>query len=222
VTSRIKRRSTRRRNAWMMSADTAPPLRIPFTPVENPKIASPLILRMSDPVRRTMRGHPAEEEGARHRFVVRAASSAAPSRVSTLLDVGLRSCARVEGDQRTNDASAPRSCSSRRCAARAIRATGRLDRVRRRANLPASRMQGSRLPVGPTHEEMFTLVVTTCSTPTRTAVRQCTRSRTQVPRAEPSPRGPAAAASSSCKDSYSFDNTDEAWMASYAAHRGAT
>ena len=177
-----------------------------------------MILRMSSLFVRTLREDPADAEVPSHRLLVRAGyiRRAAPG-IYTWLPLGLRVLRKVEGIVREEmDAIGAQEVLLPRAAApRALRGHRPLDRVRRQ-HLPPQGPQGRRLPARPDPRgdvhapgEGPVLVL---QGPAAVDLPDPDRS-TATRRV----RAPAccAAASSSMKDSYSFDVDDAGLEASY-------
>ncbi len=183
-----------------------------------------MLLRMSSLFLRTLREDPADAEVPSHRLLVRAGyvRRVAPG-IFTWLPLGYHVYRNVERDRARGDGRAPasRRCTSRRCC--------RASPTRRRA---AGREYGANLfrlqdrkgtdyLLGPTHEEMFTLLVKGEYSSYKDLPLALYQIQTKY-RDEARPRaGILRGREFVMKDSYSFDVDDAGLQASYDEHRDA-
>jgi prolyl-tRNA synthetase len=182
-----------------------------------------MILRMSSLFVRTLRDDPADAEVPSHRLLVRAGyiRRAAPG-IYTWLPLGLRVLRKVEGIIRDEmDAMGAQELQFPALLPREpYEASGRwtdygagIFRLKDR--------KGSDYLLGPTHEEMFTLVVKDLYSSYKDLPVWLYQIQTKY-RDEARPRaGILRGREFIMKDSYSFDTTDAGLDASYAAHRAA-
>ena len=156
---------------------------------------APMILRMSTLFVRTLREDPADAEVPSHRLLVRAGyiRRAAPGHLH-LAAAGPAGAAQRSrrSSARRWTRSAPRSCSSRRCCPREpYEATGRWTEYGDGIFRLKDRKGGDYL-LGPTHEEMFTLVVKDLYSSYKDLPLCALPDPDQVPRRGAAPRRPAA------------------------------
>ncbi|MCX6397711.1 MAG: proline--tRNA ligase [Propionibacteriales bacterium] len=182
-----------------------------------------MILRMSSLFVRTLRDDPADAEVASHRLLVRAGyiRRAAPG-IYTWLPLGLRVLRKVEGIIREEmDAMGAQELQFPALLPREpYEATGRWTDYGDGIFRLKDRKDGDYL-LGPTHEEMFTLVVKDLYSSYKDLPVWLYQIQTKY-RDEARPRaGILRGREFIMKDSYSFDTTDEGLDASYAAHRAA-
>ncbi|MCW2854691.1 MAG: proline--tRNA ligase [Marmoricola sp.] len=182
-----------------------------------------MILRMSSLFVRTLRDDPADAEVPSHRLLVRAGyiRRAAPG-IYTWLPLGLRVLRKVEGIIRQEmDAIGAQELQFPALLPREpYEATGRWTEYGDGIFRLKDRKGGDYL-LGPTHEEMFTLVVKDLFSSYKDLPVWLYQIQTKY-RDEARPRaGLLRGREFIMKDSYSFDTTDEGLDASYAAHRAA-
>ena len=182
-----------------------------------------MITRMSTLFLRTLREDPADAEVPSHRLLVRAGyvRRAAPG-IYSWLPLGYRCCGTSSGSSaRRWTRSAPRRCTSRPCC--------RASPTRPPAGGPstATTCSGSRTArapttcSGPTHEEMFTLLVKDIVSSYKSLPLALYQIQTKY-RDEARPRaGILRGREFVMKDSYSFDLDDAGLAASYQRHRDA-
>ncbi len=182
-----------------------------------------MILRMSTLFVRTLRDDPADAEVPSHRLLVRAGyiRRAAPG-IYTWLPLGLRVLRNVENIIREEmDAMGAQELQFPALLPREpYEATGRWTDYGDGIFRLKDRKDGDYL-LGPTHEEMFTLVVKDLYSSYKDLPVWLYQIQTKY-RDEARPRaGILRGREFVMKDSYSFDTTDEGLDASYAAHRAA-
>ncbi len=181
------------------------------------------VLRMSSLFVRTLREDPADAEVPSHRLLVRAGyiRRAAPG-IYTWLPLGLRVLRNVERIIREEmDAIGAQELQFPALLPREpYEATGRWTEYGDGIFRLKDRKDGDYL-LGPTHEEMFTLVVKDLFSSYKDLPVWLYQIQTKY-RDEARPRaGLLRGREFIMKDSYSFDTTDEGLDASYAAHRDA-
>ena len=193
------------------------------SPDRSPRLALPVILRMSKLFVRTLREDPVDAEVPSHRLLVRAGyiRRAAPG-IYSWLPLGLRVFSKVEQIVREEmDAIGAQELQFPALLPREpYEATGRwtdygdgIFRLKDR--------KGDDYLLGPTHEEMFTLVVKDLYSSYKDLPVWLYQIQTKY-RDEARPRaGLIRGREFVMKDSYSFDTSDEGLDASYAAHREA-
>ena len=172
---------------------------------------------MSQLFLRTLRDDPADAEVPSHKLLVRAGyvRRVAPG-IYSWLPLGLavlreRRADRARGDGR---ASARRRCTSRRCSRARLRGERPLDRLRRHLFRLQDR-KGADYLLGPTHEELFTLLVKGEYSSYKDYRSSLYQIQTKY-RDEARPRaGILRGREFIMKDSYSFDLDDEGLEASY-------
>src|SRR3954467_12969442 len=181
------------------------------------------VLRMSSLFVRTLRDDPADAEVPSHRLLVRAGyiRRNAPG-IYTWLPLGLRVLRRIENIVRDEmDSIGAQELLFPALLPRApYEATGRWteygDSIFRLKD-----RKGADYLLGPTHEEMFTLVVKDLYSSYKDLPLAIYQIQTKY-RDEARPRaGVLRGREFTMKDSYSFDLSDEGLQASYAAHREA-
>ncbi|RNM15866.1 proline--tRNA ligase [Nocardioides pocheonensis] len=182
-----------------------------------------MIMRMSSLFVRTLREDPADAEVPSHRLLVRAGyiRRAAPG-IYTWLPLGLRVLRNVERIIREEmDAIGAQELQFPALLPREpYEATGRWTEYGDGIFRLKDRKDGDYL-LGPTHEEMFTLVVKDLFSSYKDLPVWLYQIQTKY-RDEARPRaGLLRGREFIMKDSYSFDTTDEGLDASYAAHRQA-
>jgi prolyl-tRNA synthetase len=182
-----------------------------------------MIMRMSSLFVRTLREDPADAEVPSHRLLVRAGyiRRAAPG-IYTWLPLGLRVLRNVEGIIREEmDAIGAQELQFPALLPREpYEATGRWTEYGEGIFRLKGRNDADYL-LGPTHEEMFTLVVKDLYSSYKDLPVWLYQIQTKY-RDEARPRGGLLRGREFImKDSYSFDTTDEGLDASYAAHRDA-
>ncbi|MCZ4500887.1 MAG: proline--tRNA ligase [Marmoricola sp.] len=182
-----------------------------------------MILRMSSLFVRTLRDDPADAEVPSHRLLVRAGyiRRAAPG-IYTWLPLGLRVLRKVEGIVRDEmDAMGAQELQFPALLPREpFEATGRWTDYGAGIFRLKDRKDGDYL-LGPTHEEMFTLVVKDLYSSYKDLPVWLYQIQTKY-RDEARPRaGILRGREFIMKDSYSFDISDEGLDVSYAAHRAA-
>jgi len=182
-----------------------------------------MILRMSSLFVRTLRDDPADAEVPSHRLLVRAGyiRRAAPG-IYTWLPLGLRVLRNVEGIIREEmDLMGAQELQFPALLPREpYEATGRWSDYGDGIFRLKDRKDGDYL-LGPTHEEMFTLVVKDLYSSYKDLPVWLYQIQTKY-RDEARPRaGILRGREFVMKDSYSFDTTDAGLDASYAAHRAA-
>jgi prolyl-tRNA synthetase len=182
-----------------------------------------MISRMSSLFVRTLRDDPADAEVPSHRLLVRAGyiRRAAPG-IYTWLPLGLRVLRKVEGIIREEmDAIGAQELQFPALLPREpYEATGRWTEYGDGIFRLKDRKDGDYL-LGPTHEEMFTLVVKDLFSSYKDLPVWLYQIQTKY-RDEARPRaGLLRGREFIMKDSYSFDTTDAGLDASYAAHRAA-
>jgi prolyl-tRNA synthetase len=186
-------------------------------------MASPRILRMSSLFVRTLREDPADAEVPSHRLLVRAGyiRRAAPG-IYSWLPLGLRVLRNVETIIREEmDAIGAQELQFPALLPREpYDASGRWTEYGEGIFRLQDR-KGADYLLGPTHEEMFTLVVKDLYSSYKDLPVWLYQIQTKY-RDEARPRaGILRGREFVMKDSYSFDTTDEGLDASYAAHREA-
>jgi prolyl-tRNA synthetase len=184
---------------------------------------TPLTLRMSSLFLRTLRDDPADAEVPSHRLLVRAGyiRRAAPG-IYSWLPMGLRVLRNIERIVREEmDAIGAQELQFPALLAREpYEATGRWTEYGEGIFRLVDRKGGDYL-LGPTHEEMFTLVVKDLYSSYKDLPVWLYQIQTKY-RDEARPRaGILRGREFVMKDSYSFDTTDEGLNESYAAHRRA-
>ncbi len=182
-----------------------------------------MILRMSTLFVRTLRDDPADAEVPSHRLLVRAGyiRRAAPG-IYTWLPLGLRVLRNVENiiREEMNAMGAQELQFPALLPREPYEATGRWTDYGDGIFRLKDRKDGDYL-LGPTHEEMFTLVVKDLYSSYKDLPVWLYQIQTKY-RDEARPRaGILRGREFVMKDSYSFDTTDEGLDASYAAHRAA-
>src|SRR4051812_8910389 len=182
-----------------------------------------MILRMSKLFLRTLREDPADAEVPSHRLLVRAGyiRRAAPG-IYSWLPLGLRVFKKVEAIVREemNAIGAQELQFPALLPREPYEATGRWTEYGDSIFRLKDRKGGVYL-LGPTHEEMFTLVVKDLYSSYKDLPLWLYQIQTKY-RDEARPRaGLLRGREFIMKDSYSFDTTDEGLERSYAAHRGA-
>ena len=182
-----------------------------------------MILRMSSLFVRTLRDDPADAEVPSHRLLVRAGyiRRAAPG-IYSWLPLGLRVLRNIEGIVREEmDAIGAQELQFPALLPREpYEATGRWTEYGDSIFRLKDRKGGDYL-LGPTHEELFTLVVKDLYSSYKDLPVWLYQIQTKY-RDEARPRaGLLRGREFVMKDSYSFDNTDEGLDRSYAAHREA-
>ncbi len=182
-----------------------------------------MILRMSTLFVRTLRDDPADAEVPSHRLLVRAGyiRRAAPG-IYTWLPLGLRVLRNVEDiiREEMNAMGAQELQFPALLPREPYEATGRWTDYGDGIFRLKDRKDGDYL-LGPTHEEMFTLVVKDLYSSYKDLPVWLYQIQTKY-RDEARPRaGILRGREFIMKDSYSFDTTDEGLDASYAAHRAA-
>ena len=194
----------------------------PQTPSRRPA-GTPAVLRMSRLFVRTLREDPVDAEVASHRLLVRAGyiRRAAPG-IYSWLPLGLRVYNKVENIVREEmDAIGAQELQFPALLPREpYEATGRWSAYGDGIFRLKDRKGGDYL-LGPTHEEMFTLVVKDLYSSYKDLPVWLYQIQTKY-RDEARPRaGLIRGREFVMKDSYSFDTTDAGLEASYAAHRDA-
>ncbi|CAN5700695.1 proline--tRNA ligase [soil metagenome] len=182
-----------------------------------------MILRMSSLFLRTLREDPADAEVPSHRLLVRAGyvRRAAPG-IYSWLPLGYRVLRNVERVVREEmDAMGAQEVHFPALLPREpYEATGRWTEYGEGIFRLKDRKRADYL-LGPTHEEMFTLLVKDLYSSYKDLPVWLYQIQTKY-RDEPRPRaGILRGREFVMKDSYSFDVSDEAFAASYAAHRDA-
>jgi prolyl-tRNA synthetase len=182
-----------------------------------------MILRMSSLFVRTLRDDPADAEVPSHRLLVRAGyiRRAAPG-IYTWLPLGLRVLRNVENiiREEMNEMGAQELQFPALLPREPYEATGRWTDYGDGIFRLKDRRDGDYL-LGPTHEEMFTLVVKDLYSSYKDLPVWLYQIQTKY-RDEARPRaGILRGREFIMKDSYSFDTTDTGLDASYAAHRAA-
>lgn len=182
-----------------------------------------MILRMSSLFVRTLRDDPADAEVPSHRLLVRAGyiRRAAPG-IYSWLPLGLRVLRNVENiiREEMNEMGAQELQFPALLPREPYEATGRWTDYGDGIFRLKDRKDGDYL-LGPTHEEMFTLVVKDLYSSYKDLPVWLYQIQTKY-RDEARPRaGILRGREFIMKDSYSFDTTDEGLDASYAAHRAA-
>jgi len=180
-------------------------------------------LRMSTMLLRTLRENPADAEVASHRLLVRAGyvRRAAPG-IYSWLPLGLRVLRNIERIVREEmDAIGAQELLFPALLPREpYEQTGRWTTYGEGIFRLKDRKGGDYL-LGPTHEEMFTLTVKDIVSSYKDLPLSLYQIQTKY-RDEPRPRaGILRGREFVMKDSYSFDLSDEAFLASYEAHRAA-
>lgn len=182
-----------------------------------------MILRMSSLFVRTLRDDPADAEVPSHKLLVRAGyvRRAAPG-IYTWLPLGLRVLRNVENiiREEMNEMGAQELQFPALLPREPYEATGRWTDYGDGIFRLKDRKDGDYL-LGPTHEEMFTLVVKDLYSSYKDLPVWLYQIQTKY-RDEARPRaGILRGREFVMKDSYSFDTTDAGLDASYAAHRAA-
>ena len=182
-----------------------------------------MTLRMSTMLLRTLRENPADAEVASHRLLVRAGyvRRAAPG-IYSWLPLGLRVLRNIERIVREEmDAIGAQELLFPALLPREpYEQTGRWTTYGEGIFRLKDRKGGDYL-LGPTHEEMFTLTVKDIVSSYKDLPLSLYQIQTKY-RDEPRPRaGILRGREFVMKDSYSFDLSDEAFLASYEAHRAA-
>src|ERR1700754_1357422 len=186
-------------------------------------LETPVILRMSSLFLRTLREDPADAEVPSHKLLVRAGyiRRAAPG-IYTWLPLGLRVLRKVEGIVRDEmDSIGGQELSFPALLPREpYEASGRWTEYGEGIFRLQDR-KGNDYLLGPTHEEMFTLVVKDLYSSYKDLPVWLYQIQTKY-RDEARPRaGLIRGREFVMKDSYSFDTSDAGRDASYAAHREA-
>jgi prolyl-tRNA synthetase len=181
------------------------------------------ILRMSSLFVRTLRDDPADAEVPSHRLLVRAGyiRRAAPG-VYTWLPLGLRVLRKIEGiiRQEMDAMGAQEMLFPALLPREPYEATGRWTEYGDNVFRLQDRKGGDYL-LGPTHEEMFTLVVKDLYSSYKDLPLSIYQIQTKY-RDEARPRaGILRGREFTMKDSYSFDVDQAGLQASYDAHRAA-
>ncbi|HLL09026.1 MAG TPA: proline--tRNA ligase, partial [Nocardioidaceae bacterium] len=182
-----------------------------------------MTLRMSTMLLRTLRENPADAEVASHRLLVRAGyvRRAAPG-IYSWLPLGLRVLRNIERIVREEmDAIGAQELLFPALLPREpYEETGRWTEYGPNIFRLKDRKAADYL-LGPTHEEMFTLTVKDIVSSYKDLPLSLYQIQTKY-RDEPRPRaGILRGREFVMKDSYSFDLSDEAFLASYEAHRAA-